>query len=230
MSSAAIQGAVSGPVRFYQANVGKKAVMAVTGCFLFLFVVGHMIGNLQIYLGPEKLNNYAKFLHGLGGTLWLIRGVLLAILATHITAAVQLWLQNRRARPNAYVKTGRVQMTYAARTMIFSGPILAAFIVYHLLHFTVGSAHPDFNHELDVYRNVVTGFQQIPASLFYIAAMGLLGLHLLHGVWSMFQSVGVSHPRYTPLLKSLAMLGTLVVVVGNISIPVAVMAGLISIR
>jgi succinate dehydrogenase / fumarate reductase cytochrome b subunit len=111
--------------------------------------------------------------------------------------------------------------------MLLSGPLLAAFIAYHLMHLTVGNAHPDFNHEMDVYHNVIAGFRHVPASLFYIIAMLLLGLHLRHGVWSMFQSVGLSHPRYTPWIRRLADVSALFIVAGNISIPLAVLAGIL---
>jgi succinate dehydrogenase / fumarate reductase cytochrome b subunit len=227
MSATAVASTVNRTVGFYEATIGKKVVMAVTGCILFLFVVGHLIGNLQIYLGPERLNNYAETLHSLGSALWVIRLSLLAIVALHIVSALQLWLLNRAARPERYRKQGWVQASYASRTMIWSGPLLAAFVTYHLLHFTTGHAHPSFNYELDVYSNVVRGFQQAPVAVSYMIAMVLLGFHLWHGLWSMFQSVGVNHPRYTPLLKRLAMLAAVVIVAGNISIPVSVLTGFI---
>jgi succinate dehydrogenase / fumarate reductase cytochrome b subunit len=227
MSATAVATTLTRSLRFYEATIGKKMVMAVTGVILFLYVIGHLIGNLQIYMGPEKLNHYAVFLRSLGSLLWIVRLVLLTAVILHIVAAYQLWRQNRTARPSRYVKRGNVQADYASRTMVWSGPIILAFVVYHLLNLTFGVLHPDFNHNLDVYHNVVTAFQQIPASIAYIVAMGLLGLHLYHGVWSMFQSVGINHPRYTPLLKGFALYSTVFIVAGNISIPVAVMAGFV---
>lgn len=200
--------------------------MAASGAVLFAFVIGHMLGNLQIYLGPEKLNAYAAFLKHNPGPLWGVRLVLLACVLIHIVSAFQLAMLKSRARPVAYHKKGNAGSTYASRTMMMSGPIILTFLIYHLLHFTVGAAHPDFR-EADVYRNVVTGFQNVPAAIAYILAMLFLGNHLVHGVWSMFQSVGVAHPRYTPLLKRFALAATLVIMAGNISIPVAVLAGLV---
>jgi succinate dehydrogenase / fumarate reductase cytochrome b subunit len=185
-----------------------------------------MLGNLQVYLGPEKLDAYGKALHGLGPILWAVRLGLLAALVVHIVASIQVWKQSLHARPQAYVKKQDIAATYAARTMRWSGPILAAFIIYHLLHFTTGQAHPDFRY-LGVYHNVVTGFQSVPASLFYILSMVLLGLHLNHGLWSMFQTMGVSHPRYTPFLKRFAQLFSAIIVIGNCSIPVSVLLGVI---
>lgn len=227
MSAAAAPLGLSRAVRFYQATVGKKFVMAVTGFILYGFVMAHLLGNLQIFLGPEKLNAYGRGLRAMPALLWAARAVLLVSVAAHIVAAVQLGLVNREARPVRYRSLVPVESSYASRTMLWSGPVIGVFVVYHLMHFTFGNVHPDFNHELDVYRNVVTGFRQPPAALFYMAAMMLLGLHLNHGVWSMFQSVGLSHPRYTPWLKRLARFSALFIVAGNVSIPVAVMGGLL---
>ncbi len=211
---------------FWATPIGKKAVMAVTGVILFGFVTGHMLGNLQIYLGPEKLDAYARALHTMPGLVWAARLALLASVGLHILASLQLTKQSWDARPVGYRKKEAVVASYAARTMRWSGPIIAAFVVYHLLHFTVGSAHPQFR-ELQVYHNVVTGFQVIPVSLAYIVAMVLLGLHLNHGLWSMFQSLGINHPRYTPKFKAFAQIFSAVIVIGNCSIPISVMTGLV---
>jgi succinate dehydrogenase / fumarate reductase cytochrome b subunit len=211
---------------FYAAPIGKKVVMAVTGMILFGFVVAHLIGNLQVYMGPEKINAYGEFLHHNVGLLWGSRIVLLVSVGLHIVATVQIALLKRAARPIAYVKHTPVDSSYASRTMIWSGPIVAAFIVYHLLHFTVGSVHPSFQ-DLKPYHNLIAGFQQIPVSIAYIVAMLLLGTHLYHGAWSMFQSLGVSHPRYTPMLKRFAAGATAFIVAGNISIPISVMLGIL---
>ncbi len=210
---------------FLESTLGKKVVMAATGLALFGFVIGHMLGNLQIYLGPEKLNAYADFLHHNPGPLWAARIGLLICAVLHILTAMQLAQLKSRARPVAYVKQGTAGSSYASRTMVMSGPIILAFLIYHLLHFTFGSAHPDFRS--DVYHNVVAGFRQVPAAIAYIVAMALLGLHLNHGIWSMFQSVGVAHPRYTPLLRKLALVVSLGIVAGNVSIPVSVLLGLV---
>ncbi len=226
MGTIALNGGLEKTAFFYRSVVGKKVVMAATGCVLCLFVLGHMLGNLQVYQGAEKLNHYAALLQGLGAGLWAVRLVLLACVGLHILSAYQLWRLKLDARPVSYVKKATVATSYAARTMIWSGPIVLAFIIYHLLHFTTGQAHPDFRHG-DVYHNVIAGFSQPAASLFYIAANILLAIHLYHGVWSMFQSVGVNHPRYTPWLKRLAKVYAWVIGAGNVSIPLAVLTGLV---
>jgi len=211
---------------FFGSSIGKKVVMAATGLVLLGFVIGHMIGNLQIYLGADALNEYAEFLrhflHGQG--IWLARaGVLLAV-GLHIWAATSLTLGNWSARPIGYRQWQARESTYASRTMVWSGPILAAFIVYHLFHLTLGGAHPEFIAS-DVYRNVVIGFQNPFASAFYILAMLALGLHMYHGIWSMLQTLGLSHERWNPWRRVIAALIAGIVVVGNISIPVAVLTG-----
>ena len=194
---------------FFGSSIGKKVVMAASGLVLFGFVVGHMIGNLQIYLGAEALNAYAE--------------VLLAVVL-HIWAATSLTLSNWSARPVGYRQWQARESTYASRTMVWSGPILAAFIIYHLAHLTTGAAHPEFV-AADVYRNVVIGFQNPFVSAFYILAMLALGLHMYHGVWSMLQTLGLSHERWNPWRRVFSAVVTGIVVVGNISFPVAVLTG-----
>lgn len=212
--------------KFHQSTVGKKAIMAVTGIILFGFVIVHMLGNLQIYLGPEKLNSYSALLQSSALLLWSARLVLLLSVILHITTAVQLAHRNLKARPIRYARKRSVGSNYAARTMIWSGPILFAFVVYHLLHFTTGDAHPDFIRG-DVYHNVVAGFRNPLASGFYIAAMLMLGAHIYHGAWSMFQTLGFGNPRYVPVLKRFAALSAAALTLGNISIPVSVLTGLV---
>jgi succinate dehydrogenase / fumarate reductase cytochrome b subunit len=200
--------------------------MAATGLLLYGFVIAHMIGNLQVYLGPEAINAYGEFLqhvlHGQG--IWIARFALLVAVALHLWAAVSLTLGNRSARPRGYREWQARESTYASRTMVWSGPLLALFIVYHLAHFTLGSAHPDFVRG-DVYRNVVVGFQNPFASGFYILAMLALGLHMYHGFWSMLQTLGLSQPRFNRIRRGLSLLLAWVVVVGNVSIPLAVLLG-----
>ncbi|HYW48636.1 MAG TPA: succinate dehydrogenase cytochrome b subunit [Bryobacteraceae bacterium] len=233
MSTLAINP-INRAVRFYEAPIGKKAVMAVTGLVLFGYVIGHLLGNLQIYsANHEQINVYAAFLHNPSNVvpLWVIRTLLLAALVLHVTASVQLWLQNRAARPIAYVKKDDVPASYAARTMIWSGPIVGAFVVFHILHLTVGSVVPlreAAENAPDVRYNVITGFLNPWISGFYIIAMILLCMHLYHGLWSMFQSMGFGHPRYTPLLKKGAAVVAILIAIGNISIPIAVLTGLLS--
>jgi succinate dehydrogenase cytochrome b subunit len=219
--------------RFYQASIGKKAIMAVTGVLLFGYVVAHLIGNLQIF-SPDRdqINRYAAFLHDPQNLipLWTARLILLAAVVWHIVASVQLWRMNRAARPAAYVKKADVPTSYAARTMKWSGPIIAAFVVFHVMHLTVGTVLPlrETGETLampDVRYNVITGFQNYAISGFYMLAIVLLCVHLYHGLWSMFQSLGFSHPRYTPRLKTGAAIFAVLIAIGNLSIPVAVMAG-----
>ena len=213
---------------FFGSSIGKKVVMAASGLVLLGFVVGHMIGNLQIYLGADALNEYAEFLrhflHGQG--IWLARGGILLAVVAHIWAATSLTLGNWWARPVGYRQWQARESTYASRTMVWSGPILFAFILYHLAHLTLGSAHPEFVAS-DVYRNVVIGFSNPFASAFYILAMLALGLHMYHGLWSMLQTLGLSHERWNPWRRGLALAVAGVVVVGNISIPVAVLTGFV---
>jgi succinate dehydrogenase / fumarate reductase, cytochrome b subunit len=232
MSTVAVSP-VNRAVRFYEAPIGKKAVMAVTGVILFGYVVGHLLGNLQIYSSdPQQINRYAAFLHNPSNALalWGVRAILLAAVILHIVSSVQLWNQNRQARPISYRKKADVPTSYAARTMIWSGPIVAAFVIFHVLHLTVGSVlpiHEIAENQPDVRYNVITGFQNIWVSGFYIFAMILLCMHLYHGAWSMFQSMGISHPRYTPMIKRGAAIVAILIAIGNCSIPIAVLAGLV---
>jgi succinate dehydrogenase cytochrome b subunit len=213
---------------FSASTIGRKVVMGVTGVILFGFVLGHMFGNLQLYMGAAALDAYSVFLHHLlhGTGLWIARAVLLGSVVLHIWAATSLTLTSWSARPVGYRMIRRRESTYASRTMVWSGPILAFFIVYHLLHLTTGTVHPSFQ-EGAVYHNVVAGFRVWPVAAFYIAAMVALGFHLWHGVWSMLQSLGLSHPRWDALRRVAATVFTLLIVAGNISFPLAVLLGLV---
>ena len=213
---------------FWASTVGKKIVMAVTGAILFGFVIAHLLGNLQVYEGPAKLNAYGAFLHSIGEILWPARIILLIAVALHITATVQLALLKKRARPIGYSRKQAIASSYASRTMYWSGPIVLAFIIFHLLHLTAGYIHPGAAYiEGDVYHNVVSGFQVWWVSLSYVIAICLLGLHLRHGLWSMFQSVGIHQPNHTATLKKAAWLIALLIVLGYVSIPVSVLLGLV---
>jgi succinate dehydrogenase / fumarate reductase, cytochrome b subunit len=219
----------------WRSTVGKKIAMAVSGVILIGFVVGHMIGNLKVYQGPVVFNHYAEGLRtfGLpffstGQLLWLIRLVLLTALLVHLTAAFQLALRSRRARAIGYRKYDNdLVFSYASRTMLWGGIIILAFVVYHLLHLTLGTTHPDFIHG-DAYHNFVVGFRSIPVSVAYIAAMIPLGFHLYHGFWSMLQTLGANNPSYNRFRRPVAAGLAVIVVLGNISFPVAVLAGIIS--
>lgn len=202
--------------------------MAVTGVVLFGYVIGHLIGNLQILLpnGRENINSYAALLHSSPKLLWAVRIFLLAMVGLHILAYVQLGTRKLHARPIGYVKKRAVRSSLASRTMYWSGPFIAAYVIYHILHLTTGTLHPGYR-EGDVYYNVVSAFQSIPVALIYIVAILLLCMHLFHGLWSWIQSLGFHHPRYTPALKRAAAIVAILIAAGYISIPVAVMTGLV---
>ena len=216
------------PARFWDSTNGKKVVMAITGAILFLFVIGHMLGNLQVFEGPDKLNAYGRFLHGVPEILWAVRVTLIVSVILHIWASVDLAVRKTKARPSAYSKRENIASSYASRTMYWSGPIILAFVIYHLLHLTAGVVHPggDFV-DADVYHNVVTGFQVWYVSAWYIFSMILLAFHIRHGAWSMFQSLGINHPRHTPILKKAALTLAVVIAVGYISIPLSILLGFV---
>jgi len=223
MSAIAVTSPAGRFSRFYEASIGKKAVMAVTGVVLFGYVVGHLLGNLQIFLGPDQINRYARFLHASAALLWAVRALLIACVVVHVTTSVQLWLLKRRARPVAYRKKTDLGGDYASRTMMWSGPIIAAFVVFHILHLTAGQVPGLALDPENVYDNVVRGFQRPVVSAAYVLAIALLMTHLYHGVWSMFQSIGANHPRFTPGLRSMAKIIAAVLAAGYISIPIWVM-------
>jgi len=213
---------------FWGSTVGKKIVMAVTGAILFLFVIGHLAGNLQVYEGPAKLNAYGAFLHSIGEVLWPVRIILLICVTLHIIATVQLALRKKRARPVGYSRKQAIASSYASRTMYWSGPIVLAFIIFHLLHLTAGYIQPGAAFiEGDVYHNVVSGFQVWWVSLSYIVAICLLGVHLRHGLWSMFQSIGFLQAQHTAALKKTALVIAVLIVLGYISIPITVLLGIV---
>jgi succinate dehydrogenase / fumarate reductase cytochrome b subunit len=219
-------------LRLYRSSVGKKAVMGVTGLLLFGFVVVHLAGNLKVYLGAASFNSYAEFLREVGAPvfghseiLWIGRGVLLLALVLHVAAAIQLWLMARAARPVNYQRPVHLEDTYASRTMRWGGAIIFAFVLYHLMHLTWGNTHPAFVPG-DPYHNLVRGFQSLGASAAYIVAMIAVGFHIYHGVWSSLQTLGVNqedHERWRRLSAFIAA----TIVIGNISIPVAVLTGIV---
>lgn len=213
--------------QFWASTVGKKIVMALTGAIGVGYVVAHMLGNLQVFEGVEKINAYAAFLKSNVALLWAARSVLIAAVMLHIVAAYQLARISQKSRPVGYKRWRAVGSDFASRSMRWTGPMVGLFIIYHLLHFTTGTVHPDFS-EQNVYHNIISGFRVWYVSAIYIVAMLALSLHLYHGAWSMFESLGINHPKYNRLIRALATIVTLVVVVGFISIPVAVLLGFIS--
>ncbi len=227
--------ALPGPVRFITSSIGAKVVMAVSGFVLVGFVLVHMIGNLQIFLGPEAINRYGNFLQGLGELLWVFRLGLLAALIAHVASAARLVILNQSARPINYSHNDYVQVKFAARTMPISGIVVLAFIIFHLAHFTGGKVQPELFHfqdelgQHDIYAMVTLGFQNWFISGFYIVANALLALHLSHGVSSMFQTLGVTAPAWRPLTHALGPVIGTIIFIGNVGIPLACSLGLVAI-
>lgn len=229
MSTSAVDVSKHRAPGFWKSTNGKKIVMAVTGFILILFVIGHLLGNLLIYAGPARYNAYGSFLHFDATLLWIVSIFLLLAMLLHIDAAVQLALRNRKARPVGYSRKEAIRSSYASRTMYWSGPIVLAFIIFHLLEFTAGYIHPGSRFIPGApYHNVVAGFSVWWISLWYIIALGLLGMHLRHGLWSMLQSFGLPHSRAREtVLKRLALWIAVVIIAGYISIPISVLTGLV---
>lgn len=220
-------------LEMWRSQLGKKYAMAISGIVIFGYVFLHMLGNLKLYEGARHMNEYAEWLRVMAapavpnyGALWAVRVVLLIAFLVHIVAAYQLARLAKRARPIGYRRTKYTAADYAGRTMRWGGVIVGLFVVYHLLHLTTGHAHPDFVHG-NVYENVVIGFQQWHASAIYIAANLLLGLHIYHGMWSIFQTFGWTNRRFNHWRRYFATAFAGVIVVGNISFPVAVLTGIV---
>jgi len=210
----------------HQTSVGKKAIVAVTGVVMFGFLVGHMAGNLQVFLGPEKINAYAAFLKASLPLLWGTRVLLLVSVAAHIYYSLVLASEAGKARPRAYAKRENNATNLAAISMKLSGPTVAVFILYHLLHLTVDVSPTGAHSETNGSANVVGSFQIPWLAALYIVAQLLLGVHLFHGAWSFFQTLGLSHPRYDAFRRTFAVGLTVLIVGGNISIPAAIASGL----
>lgn len=236
---------------FFRSSIGRKILMAVTGVILIGFVIGHLIGNLQVFSGPDALNGYAQFLHNLGPLLWIARIGLLVAVGIHIWAATALTLDNQRARgPEPYGVKHTIRATLSSRTMRLTGYVVLAFIIYHLAHFTFGWAQgtsfkdalPRYTmageysvsgipvvspgaEVLDVHSMVVLGFQNVVVSAFYILAVGLLSFHLVHGFDSMFQTLGLRSSRWGVGLRRFTVVFCLAYFLGNLAIPGAVLLG-----
>ncbi len=217
----------------YRSSIGKKTIMALTGLIGIGFVLMHMVGNLKVFLGAQAFNDYAHFLREFGEpvlpystVLWIIRLVLLGAVALHILAAYQLTRQDWAGRPVRYARQKPVQATFASRTMRWGGVILALFIVYHIAHMTLGIVHPNFE-EGNAYHNYVIAFQVWWVTLFYVLAMLALGLHIYHGFWSLFQTLGLNNRTYNQLLRGLALLIALVLVGGFLAPALAVLFGVV---
>ena len=219
------------PLEFYRSAVGKKWVMAVTGIVLLGFVFGHMVGNLKAYLGPIAMNDYGEGLRDLGEPifprsflLWLVRIGLITAFALHIHAAYELTKMNHRARPQKYASDrDYVAANFASRTMRWSGVIVLLFIAWHLLDLTAGSLNPQYLRG-DPYNNLVHSFERPAVALLYIVAMLALGLHIFHGAWSLFQSIGANNPRFNRWRIYFARGFAAIIVIGNLSFPIMVQA------
>ena len=220
----------------YRSTIGKKIIMAVTGLVLVAFVIGHMAGNLQQFLGPERMNAYAAFLKSTGELLWLARLGLIVATVLHVLMAYQLTMIKRAARPVDYTKREPQVSTLASRTMRWGGVLLLVFIVFHILHFTTGTVfpyastpdarHPGFSHT-DVYGNVVSAFRNPWVVAFYVVSMLFLLLHLFHGAWSSLRTLGLSKPSRHPLHRRVSTALALIVWLGFTVIPVAVFLGVV---
>src|SRR5438067_3717406 len=228
--------------QFYKSSIGKKWIVALTGLVLIAYVIGHLIGNLQIFLpaqeGVRQINKYGHFLHSLGVGLWLVRIFLLVCFVLHIVTTIKLAAENRAARPQPYAVVKREQASLAGRTMVMSGLIVLCFVIFHVLHFTTHTvaaagfkdlqpvplaAHVPGESGWDVYGMVIRGFQNPFASGFYILGMILLCMHLSHGFGSFFQTLGLNSKRAAPLLVNGGRALAVLICIGYISIPIAVM-------
>lgn len=220
-------GAPSGVLtRLFRSSIGQKVIMAVTGVALSVFVLGHMLGNLTAFQGPAAIDGYGAALRQVPAALWAMRIGLLVAVALHIWAYLALTRTSMAARPSGYKKAAYREATYASRTMRWTGPLLLAFIVFHLGDLTVGTFNPGFEEGL-VYRNLVASLKRTGVAVFYLVALGALALHLWHGIWSLFQTLGFSQPRQQSFARKLATVFTLIVVLGFALIPLAVMAGML---
>lgn len=222
-------------ITFYRSAIAKKWLMAISGIFLLGFVLAHMIGNLKVYLGEDDVNHYAEWLRDLGEPalprtflLWGMRIGLVAAFAVHIVAAAQLTRMNQRARPQRYQSPrDYAAANFASRTMRWTGVIVGLFVIFHLLDLTWGTANPSWERG-EVYDNLVASFERIPVALVYIAANIALGIHIFHGAWSMFQSLGWNSPRYNAWRRYFAAAFAAVVTAGNVSIPLLVVTGVVN--
>ncbi len=215
----------------FDTSIGKKAVMALTGLILLGFLIGHMLGNLQVFLGAEALNGYAHKLRALGPLLWAVRSILLIAFVLHSWMVVDLYVRSAAARPVGYRTYKTVATNYAVRVMWLSGIVILLFVVYHIAHFTypgiaMSSSYTHDSHG-DVYRNVINGFSVSWVAGVYVLAQLLLGLHIYHGSWSLLQTLGINHPRYNGSLRGLAKGIAVVIVAGNCTIPLAILAGFV---
>lgn len=222
----------AGPA-FFKSSIGQKFLMAVSGIALFLFILGHLAGNLQIFLGQEAINRYAEFLRAVPELLWGARIGLIVMVVLHVVTSVSLTERNREARPVPYGAMGTKKATFTSRTMLASGLMIAAYVVYHLAHFTFKATNPAISHMIDpegrpdVYSMMVLSFQQPLISFVYVVAMILLGMHLNHGIASFFRTTGIGYPKYANSIEKLGPAVGALIIAGYVAIPLAVLAGVV---
>lgn len=224
----------------FSSSIGKKILMALTGLVLFGFVTGHLVGNLQIFQPAQKINAYGHLLESLGAGLWLIRAFLLACLVVHVWVAIQLTLENRAARPQGYGKDFTNRATLASRVMARTGLVVLAFLIYHLMHFTLRVQHPEWSEHTykladgtlvrDVHTMVIQGFSGYGVSFFYILAVGLLSYHLSHGIVSMVQTLGLKNEKWTVCLERFAVAYCWIYFLANAAIPLSILGGLVKLH
>lgn len=210
----------------WRSHAGKKALMAVSGLVMFAYVVAHLLGNLQVFAGREALDRYAALLHLSPQLLWTARVVLIAALLLHVGAAIQLQSARQAARPVGYHDWRPTSSTPASRSMVWSGVLVLGFVVYHLLDLTVGVANPDFR-EGQVYHNVLASFGRGLGVAIYVVSMVALGFHLWHGLWSMFQSLGLSSRSVAAAIQRAAVAAAVILTLGFAAIPLAVLVGIV---
>ena len=216
-----------------QSSVGRKIIMAVTGIVLVGFVCVHLLGNSSLFFGADAINAYAQKLHSLGPFVWVFRLVMLVAFALHIAFGIQLTLENKAATPEANVQVKRLKTGFGAETMIVSGLVLLAFVIYHLLHFTVRVTNPEIyvplgDHGMvDVYFMVVNGFKSVLPVIIYLAGMLFLFLHVSHGFQSLFQTLGLSNDKSLPVTGMVSKLVGFVLLLGYIAIPLSIVFGCI---
>lgn len=216
---------------FLSSSLGKKYIMAISGLGLTGFVIVHLLGNLQIFLGAEAVNAYAKALQDMGPLLWAFRAGLIVFFVIHVATSIRLSIENKRARPVEYAAEDTIKATLTSRTMMLSGMLILSYIIYHLMHFTFHTTHPEFKllvdaqGRKDVYRMMIMGFTNVYVSAVYIFAMFLLGSHLHHAASSVFQSLGLNNSKYRPITRWIGPILAVSVVAGYVSIPLAVFFG-----
>jgi len=223
---------------FLRSNIGKKMVMAITGSMMLLYLIFHLLGNLLIFKGPSWINVYASILHGSGPILWFIRIIMFIAFSIHLIYGIELTIENSRARPERYRLKKNLRSTFSSRNMIWTGIIIAIYVIYHLLHFTIPIIHPelsavrniDVSNRPDVFGMVVLNFQRYTVAVIYILAMMAVALHLSHGIQSLFQTLGLNNEETLPIIIRIGFISSIILLLGFLSIPVASLTGILRVR